>query len=59
MIWLNSSAEPVGVTTPENEWVHAGEVVPSTDPDLKQGTPVRAGEPFSLGARSLVVLRQT
>jgi glycogen operon protein len=59
MIWLNSETEPIDVTLPENQWVHAGEVVLSTDPDLKPGTPVREGDTITLGARTVVVLRQT
>ena len=42
---------------PENDWVAGGEVVLSTDPDLPVGTPVKAGETLTLGARSVVVLR--
>jgi glycogen operon protein len=59
MVWLNSGADDVDVTIPENEWVQAGEVVLSTDPTHPQGTPVRAGEVLRVGARSVVVLRQT
>jgi glycogen operon protein len=39
--------------------VQAGEVVLSTDPDLPVGTPVSAGETLTIGARSVVVLRQS
>ncbi len=59
MIWLNGEAEAIDVTLPENEWVHSGEVVLSTDPDLKAGTPVHDGDTLTLSARTLVVLRQT
>jgi glycogen operon protein len=59
MIWLNSAAEPVEVTLPKNDWVQSGEVVLSTDPDSPAGTPVEAGDVFTLGPRTLVVLRQT
>ena len=59
MIWLNSEDEPIDVTLPENQWVHSGEVVLSTDPDLKAGTPVHEGEGITLGPRTVVVLRQT
>ena len=59
VIWLNGSAEPADVTVPVNEWVHAGEVVLSTDPALAHGTPVREGDVLRLDARSVAVLRQT
>ena len=55
LIWLNSSADPVEVTLPENEWVKSGEVVLSTDPGLDRGTPVAAGDVLTLGARTVVV----
>jgi glycogen operon protein len=59
MIWLNAEAASVDVDLLENEWVQAGEVVLSTDPDLPVGTPVSAGETLTIGARSVVVLRQS
>ncbi len=59
MIWLNSSADGVDVSIPENEWVQAGEVVLSTDPAHAHGAPVKAGDVLHLDARSVVVLRQT
>jgi glycogen debranching enzyme GlgX len=55
LIWLNSSADHVEVTLPENEWVKSGEVVLSTDPDLDRGTHVAAGDVLTLGARTVVV----
>ncbi|HET8961056.1 glycogen debranching protein GlgX [Nocardioides sp.] len=55
LIWLNSSADPVEVTLPQNDWVRSGEVVLSTDPGLDRGTPVAAGDVLTLGARSVVV----
>jgi glycogen operon protein len=55
LIWLNSSADPVEVTLPENEWVKGGEVVLTTDPALDVGTPVAAGDVLTLGARTVVV----
>ena len=58
MIWLNGRRTAVQVELPENDWVHAGEVVLSTDPDLPAGPPVRAGQTLTLGGRSVVVLRQ-
>jgi glycogen debranching enzyme GlgX len=59
MIWLNSEAAAVDVDLPANAWVQAGEVVLSTDPDLPVGTPVKAGATLAIGARSVVVLRQS
>jgi glycogen debranching enzyme GlgX len=55
LIWLNSSADPVEVTLPENEWVKSGEVVLSTDPALDRGTHVAAGDVLTLAARTVVV----
>ncbi len=57
VLWLNSEDEAIEVTLPENEWVHTGEVVLSTDPDLKAGTPVQDGDTLTVGARTVVVLR--
>jgi glycogen debranching enzyme GlgX len=59
MIWLNAEGDDVQVDLPENEWVHSGEVVLSTDPALNVGKPVAAGERFTLAGRSVLVLRQT
>ncbi|WP_134741785.1 glycogen debranching protein GlgX [Nocardioides sp. 503] len=59
MLWFNSGAEPVALTFPENDWVQRGEVALTTDPDLEQGTPVKAGDALTLGARSVLVLRGT
>ncbi|MBB6629272.1 glycogen debranching protein GlgX [Nocardioides sp. KIGAM211] len=59
MIWLNSSAKPLRLELPENDWVHSGEVVLSTDFKLPVGTPIKAGDRLSLGSRSVVVFRQT
>jgi len=59
LIWLNSSADGVDVTMPENAWVQAGEVVLSTDPAHPHGSPVKAGDVLRLDARSVVVLRAT
>ena len=58
VIWFNAGADAVEVTLPENDWVQAGEVVLSTDPDLPVGTPVHAGDVLTLGARTVVVLRE-
>ena len=59
VLWFTSGGETVTVRLPENDWVHAGEVVLSTDPDLTVGTPVAAGGELILGGWSVVVLRQT
>ncbi len=47
------------VRLPENDWVHSGEVVLSTDPEHPLGTPVKAGEELVLGGWTVVVLRET
>ncbi len=58
LFWLNGSDHDCEVSLFENRWVHAGEIVLSTDPSQTAGTTVRAGERFLLGAQSLVVLQQ-
>jgi glycogen operon protein len=57
VLWFNSSAEPLELTLPENEWVQAGEVVLSTDESLPVGTGVKAGQALTLGARTVLVIR--
>ncbi len=59
MIWLNAGGEPVEVVVPLNQWHQTGEVVLSTDADLPAGTPITAGACLVLGARTVVVMRQT
>jgi hypothetical protein len=59
MIWLNAAADPVEVKLPVNDWVHAGEVVLSTDTGTVVGTPVEAGGVVTLQGRSVLVLRDT
>ncbi|WP_460822116.1 glycogen debranching protein GlgX [Nocardioides ungokensis] len=59
LIYLNSGARPATIEIPEQSWVQAGEVVLSTDFKLPVGTPVKVGDRFSLGSRSVLVLRQT
>jgi glycogen operon protein len=59
LFWLNGAANDVDVHLPENDWVHTGEVVLSTDAQLSEGTHVKAGETFVLGPQSVVLLRQT
>jgi glycogen debranching enzyme GlgX len=58
VLWLNAGATAVAIDLPDNEWVHTGEVVLSTDPDLPHGTKVSAGDRVKVAARALVVLRQ-
>ncbi|WP_242497522.1 glycogen debranching protein GlgX [Nocardioides oleivorans] len=58
MIWLNSG-DDVELVLPENQWVHHGEVVLSTNPALALGTTVVAGESLPLQSRSVLVLRET
>jgi len=59
MIWLSASPGSVDIALPENDWVHTGEVVLSTDPAHPLGKPVAAGETLRLAARAVLVLRQT
>jgi glycogen operon protein len=49
----------VTVLLPENDWVHSGEVVLSTDDTLPAGTEVVVGEELVIGARSVVVMQET
>ncbi|WP_185995831.1 glycogen debranching protein GlgX [Nocardioides campestrisoli] len=58
MMWLNSSADPVRVTLPQNEWVQKGEVVLSTDAAHPAGSVVLAGDVVELEARSALVVRE-
>ncbi|MFZ2503636.1 MAG: glycogen debranching protein GlgX [Nocardioides sp.] len=58
LLWFNAGAEPVQVTMPVNQWVNHGDVALSTDPDVAVDSPVNAGETLTVGARSIVVLRQ-
>jgi glycogen debranching enzyme GlgX len=59
LLWLNAEDEDVEVRLPENDWVDAGEVVLSTDPARPAGSRVSAGSVMTLGARSLLLLRQS
>ena len=59
VLWFNSDWLPQRVTLPENDWVHAGEVVLSTDVRLPVGTPVKAGDELHIGRRTVVVFRET
>jgi glycogen operon protein len=59
LIWSSASADPVHLVLPQNEWVQAGEVVLSTDPDIPVGSTVKAGEELTLAGRSTLVVRST
>nr|WP_246283930.1 glycogen debranching protein GlgX [Nocardioides perillae] len=58
VIWLNASPDPVTLHLPENDWVHAGSVVLSTDPAVPEGTRVVAGGDVDLAGRAVLVLRE-
>lgn len=58
MLWFNSDWLPTRVSLPANDWVHAGEVVLSTDFRLPIGTQVKAGDRIAIGRRTVVVLRE-
>jgi glycogen operon protein len=58
LLWLNGSGDEVDVHLPENDWVHAGEVVLSSDEKLPESTHVRAGETVTLSPQTAVLLRQ-
>ncbi|RYC14669.1 glycogen debranching enzyme GlgX [Nocardioides zhouii] len=59
MIWLNAGPDDAKLTLPDNQWVHHGEVVLSTNAELAIGTPILAGSSLELQAQSVLVLRQT
>jgi glycogen debranching enzyme GlgX len=58
LVIFHAHPEPGKATLPENDWVHDGEVVLSTDPDHPVGEVVRAGDVIDIAPRSLVVLRE-
>jgi glycogen operon protein len=58
MLWFNAHPEPGRATLPVNEWVHAGEVVLSTDSKHPVGEVVAAGQVIDIEPRSVIVLRQ-
>ena len=58
LLWFNAHPEPGKATLPLNEWVHAGEVVISTDSTHPAGETVQAGQVIDIEPRSLIVLRQ-
>jgi glycogen debranching enzyme GlgX len=57
LLWLNAHAQESQVRLMPNPWVEHGEVVLSTDPALPEHMAVKADQTLSLGARSLVLLR--
>ena len=59
MIWLNAGGDDVTLVLPDNQWVHHGEVVLSTNAGIAEGTPVIAGSSLVLQGRSVLVMRQT
>ena len=59
MIWLNAGTDDVKLTLPDNQWVHHGEVVLSTNAELAIGSSILAGSSLELQAQSVLVLRQT
>ena len=58
VMWFNAGRANVPVQLAENDFVEAGEVVLSTDPQLAVGTPVKAGDRITLRRQSVVVLRE-
>ncbi|MBC2960677.1 glycogen debranching protein GlgX [Nocardioides deserti] len=59
MLWFNATWVPQPIELPENDWVHEGVVVLSTDAKLPVGTEVKAGDRLDLGRRTVVVFRQS
>ncbi len=59
LMWFHAGSEPCSVFLPDNDWVRQGQVVLSTDPDQKVGTPVEAGEELLIGPRCVVVLQES
>ena len=58
LLWFNAHPDPGKAVLPENEWVHAGEVVLSTDSLHPVGEQVEAGQVIDIEPRSIIVLRQ-
>ncbi|MFT4235023.1 MAG: alpha-amylase family glycosyl hydrolase, partial [Microbacterium sp.] len=56
VFWFNAGDTETTIILPENEWVHHGHVVLSTDQDQTVGREVRVGAPFVVGPRSVVVV---
>ncbi len=58
LIWFNAHPASGKAALPMNEWVHAGEVVLSTDSTHPVGERLEAGQIIDMEPRSLLVLRQ-
>jgi glycogen operon protein len=58
LMWFNAHPDPGKAVLPENEWVHAGEVVLSTDSSHPVGERVEAAQVIDIEPRSVIVLRQ-
>ncbi|MGZ4477258.1 MAG: glycogen debranching protein GlgX [Nocardioidaceae bacterium] len=58
LLWFNAHPAPGKATLPANEWVHAGEVVLSTDSGHPVGERLAAGEVITIEPRSMIVLRE-
>jgi glycogen operon protein len=58
LMWFNAHPDPGKAVLPENEWVHAGEVVLSTDSSHPVGERVEAAQVIDIEPRSIIVLRQ-
>ncbi|MEX0428789.1 glycogen debranching protein GlgX [Nocardioides sp. DS6] len=57
VLWFNASDKPLTIVLPENEWVHTGDIVLSTDFRLPVGTAVKAGDRITLGRHTIVVIQ--
>jgi glycogen debranching enzyme GlgX len=58
LVWFNAHPDPGKAKLPLNEWVHAGEVVLSTDAGHQVGELLEAGETIDIEPRSMIVIRQ-
>jgi hypothetical protein len=58
LLWFNAHPDPGKAQLPVNEWVHAGEVVLSTDPAHPPGERLEAGDTIDIEPRSMIVIRQ-
>ncbi|MBS4751297.1 glycogen debranching protein GlgX [Nocardioides sp. zg-ZUI104] len=59
LAWFHAGPAEVEVLLPDNDWVANGCVVLSTDASLPIGTEVVVGTELRMGARSVVVLRES
>ncbi len=58
LLWFHAHPEPGRATLPANDWVHAGEVVLSTDPKHELGERIEEGDVIDIAPRSLIVIRE-